>query len=77
MSNPEASQELPGDQPEASQDLPGDQPEVNQDLPEEQPPKGSGANRGKSEEARANAPGQQKKDDPNTYPDPENPPRVP
>ena len=33
----------------------------NQDLPEEQPPRGPGQNRGKDEEARENAPGQQKK----------------
>jgi hypothetical protein len=77
-------------------------PEINNDLPGEQPPRGSGSNRGRDEEARANAPGQQKRDaaddptvidespadeegahvehhrdDPNTYPDPENLPHTP
>lgn len=66
--------------PEVNNDLPdelGDPDlEVNNDLPGEQPPRGPDNNRGRDEEARANAPGQQRKD-PNTYPDPENPPRTP
>lgn len=37
-------------------------PAPNQDLPDEQPPRGRDANRGKDEEAREAAPGQQKKE---------------
>ena len=37
-------------------------PAPNQDLPEDQPPRGPDQNRGKDEEARRNAPGQQKKE---------------
>ena len=69
------------DEPSAEQ-LPADAPDdadddlaPNQDLPDENPADEKG-NRGKSAEAHANAPGQQRKD-PNTYPDPENPPHTP
>jgi hypothetical protein len=71
------AEQLPADQPIE------DDPEVNNDLPEEpidESPADEKGERGKSAEAHANAPGQQKKDervDPNTYPDPENPPRTP
>ena len=65
MSDPAPDQELPeeqvpAEQPEAEADP--DAPVVDNTLPEEQPPRGPGANRGKDEEARANAPGQQDKD---------------
>lgn len=55
--------------PAPNQDLPPVDVDVNvgteapnQDLPDEQPPRGPGQNRGKDENARANAPGQQKKE---------------
>ena len=55
--------------PEPNQDLPDVDVDVdvgneapNQDLPKEQPPKGPDHNRGRDEEARRNAPGQQKKE---------------
>ena len=76
-SDPTPDQTLPEEQPE-------DQPvEPNQDLPDTEPidesPADEKGERGKSAEAHANAPGQQKKDrvDPNTYQDPENPPHTP
>jgi hypothetical protein len=71
------AEQLPADQPIPEE---GD-PEINNDLPEpiDESPADEQGNRGKSAEAHANAPGQQKKDrvDPNTYPDPENPPHTP
>ena len=81
-SNDPTAEQLPADQPVADNELPDDQPEVNNDLPDTEPidesPADEKGNRGKSEEAHANAPGQQKKrEDPNTYPDPENPPHTP
>jgi len=71
------AEQLPADQP-----IPEDDPEINNDLPDTEPidesPADEQGNRGRSEEARANAPGQQKKrEDPNTYPDPDNPPHTP
>jgi hypothetical protein len=61
MSNdPEPNQDLPDADVDVDVDV-GDAP--NQDLPDEQPPKGSDHNRGKSDEARRDAPGQQKKEE--------------
>ena len=52
------NQDLPEDQ-EPNEDIEPDQP--NQDLPDEkQPPRGWGNSRGKDEEARSRAPGQNK-----------------
>jgi hypothetical protein len=83
-SNDPTAEQLPADQPVAGQ-LPADQDddlEINNDLPDTEPidesPADEKGERGRSEEARANAPGQQKKrEDPNTYPDPDNPPHTP
>ena len=75
-----AEQDVPEDQPvEPNQDLPESPPYPDQSLPEapDESPADPQGNRGKSEEAHANAPGQQKRQDPNTYPDPDNPPRTP
>jgi hypothetical protein len=70
-----------------AEQLPADQPvevdeEINNDLPDTEPidesPADEKGERGNSAEALANAPGQQKKRvDPNTYPDPDNPPHTP
>lgn len=76
----------PDDQPvEVNNDLPDELDSgdfgPNQDLPEEaddETPTGTAKVRGKSEEAHARAPGQQKKrKDPNSYPDPKNLPHTP
>jgi hypothetical protein len=68
------------EQPEepTAEQLPAEDPADDPTVIDESPADEKG-NRGKSEEAHANAPGQQKKDreDPNTYPDPENPPHTP
>jgi hypothetical protein len=74
-----------GDDEPTAEQLPADAEEPTaEQLPAEAPdesPADPEGNRGKSEEAHANAPGQQKRpqprEDPNTYPDPENPPHTP
>ena len=75
MSDDPTAAQLPADE----QPQPEDQPVVGNQLPEDQPPKGRGRNRGKDDEARAAAPGQEGKfeGDPNTYPDPDEPPASP
>ena len=55
MSNdPQPDQTLPGDLED------DDDPKVDNTLPGEQPPRGPGQNRGRDEDARRNAPGQNK-----------------
>lgn len=77
-SNEPTAEQLPADQPAPDNSLPADQPVVDNELPAvDESPADEEGNRGKSAEAHAKAPGQVKKQDPNTYPDPENPPHTP
>ena len=55
--DPKPDQTLPEDLDEDGNPKPV---EPNQDLPGEQPPRGPGNNRGRDEDARRNAPGQNK-----------------